>query len=85
MLWAQLYTLGLLNEGRAYATRFELLRLLVVVPTGAFALSLDARVGLSPELIAITGGGYVLVSLVALLVVSKSINTKLNQLDISHS
>ena len=85
MLWTLLYTLGLLNEGRAYATRFELLRLLVVVPAGAFALSLDERIGLSPELIAITGGGYVLVSLVALLVVIKTRNTKLNQLDITYS
>jgi sterol desaturase/sphingolipid hydroxylase (fatty acid hydroxylase superfamily) len=85
MLWAQLYTLGLLNEGRGYATRFELLRLLVIVPAGAFALSLDERTELSPELIAITGGAYVLASLVALLVVRRVINTISNQLDINNS
>ena len=85
LLWVQLYTLGLLNEGRAYATRFELLRLLVVMPAGAFALSLDERIALTPELIAIIGGAYVLASLVALLVVRKVINTELNQLDITYN
>jgi sterol desaturase/sphingolipid hydroxylase (fatty acid hydroxylase superfamily) len=32
MLWAQLYTLGLLNEGRGTAFRTELIRLLLVTP-----------------------------------------------------
>ncbi len=32
LLWLQLYTIGLLNDGRAYARRIELLRLLVGVP-----------------------------------------------------
>ncbi len=32
LLWLQLYTLGLLNEGRAYARRAEFVRLFVVVP-----------------------------------------------------
>ncbi len=32
LLWLQLYTIGLLNDGRTYARRFELLRLLVGVP-----------------------------------------------------
>ncbi len=36
-LWAQLYTLGLLNEGRPYAVRFEIVRLVVVVPLAALA------------------------------------------------
>ncbi len=31
-LWLQLYTIGLLNEGRPYARRIELLRLLFAVP-----------------------------------------------------
>ena len=83
MLWAQLYTLGLLNEGRTYATRFELLRLLVVMPAGAFALSLDERLAMTPELIAIAGGGYVFVSLIALFLTGK--NFKYNQLDIDKS
>ncbi len=32
MLWLQLYTLGVINEGRAVAARLEILRLLVSVP-----------------------------------------------------
>ena len=32
VLWLQLYTLGVLNEGRRYARRIELLRLLVATP-----------------------------------------------------
>ena len=79
MLWAQLYTLGLLNEGRVYATRFELLRLLVVVPTGAIALSLDERIALAPDVIAAAGGGYVIVSLVALYVAEKVKKSNYNQ------
>jgi sterol desaturase/sphingolipid hydroxylase (fatty acid hydroxylase superfamily) len=35
MLWAQLWTIGLLNEGREHAVRLELARLLIVVPVGA--------------------------------------------------
>jgi len=34
MLWTLLWTIGLLNEGRAYAVRAELARLLLVVPAG---------------------------------------------------
>ncbi|MDJ0814235.1 MAG: sterol desaturase family protein [Woeseiaceae bacterium] len=34
LLWAQLWTIGLLNEGRAYAVRVELVRLLLLVPAG---------------------------------------------------
>ena len=37
MLWAALWTIGLLNEGRAHAVRVELARLLLVVPVGAAA------------------------------------------------
>ncbi len=38
MLWALLYALGLLNENRPYAQRFELLRLIVVMPLGLLAM-----------------------------------------------
>ena len=34
LLWAQLWTIGLLNEGRGYAVRAELVRLLLFVPAG---------------------------------------------------
>ncbi|TFG39301.1 MAG: fatty acid hydroxylase family protein [Chromatiales bacterium] len=46
LLWTNLYTLGLLNEGRLYAARFELLRLFVIVPIGLYAID--------PALIAVT-------------------------------
>ncbi len=81
MLWAQLYTLGLLNEGRAYATRFELLRLLVVVPVGAAALSLDERIALSPELIVAVSGAYVMTSLAVLYLSIRGKKQGFNQLD----
>jgi sterol desaturase/sphingolipid hydroxylase (fatty acid hydroxylase superfamily) len=38
LLWTQLYTLGLLNEDRPYAAKFEFLRLFVVLPIGLFAI-----------------------------------------------
>jgi hypothetical protein len=53
MLWAQLWTIGLLNEGREHAVRMELARLLLVVPVGtaalqgAFWLVVIAYIGLS--------------------------------------
>jgi sterol desaturase/sphingolipid hydroxylase (fatty acid hydroxylase superfamily) len=40
MLWTTLFGLGLISEGRSYATRFELTRLLVLMPAGVFALDL---------------------------------------------
>jgi len=41
LLWTNLYTLGLLNEDRPYAARFELIRLFVVLPLGMYALDSD--------------------------------------------
>ena len=38
MLWAQLWTIGILNEGREYAVWIELARLLLVVPIGTVIL-----------------------------------------------
>jgi len=38
LLWTHLYTLGLLNEDRLYAARFELVRLAIIVPIGLFAM-----------------------------------------------
>jgi sterol desaturase/sphingolipid hydroxylase (fatty acid hydroxylase superfamily) len=37
LLWAQLWTIGMLNEGREHAVWMELARLLLVVPVGAAA------------------------------------------------
>jgi len=45
LLWSQLYTIGLLNEGRAVARRMEWLRLLVLVP-GVYLLMQATVVGL---------------------------------------
>lgn len=45
MLWLQLYTLGILNEGRDQARRIEWLRLLVAVP-GLFLLLQGTGVGM---------------------------------------
>jgi sterol desaturase/sphingolipid hydroxylase (fatty acid hydroxylase superfamily) len=53
MLWAQLWTIGLLNEGREYAVRMEIARLLLVVPLGmalqahAIGSAVIAYIGLS--------------------------------------
>jgi sterol desaturase/sphingolipid hydroxylase (fatty acid hydroxylase superfamily) len=53
MLWAQLWTIGLLNEGREHAVWIELARLLLVLATGTAAIEgtylpvLMAYVGLS--------------------------------------
>jgi hypothetical protein len=51
LLWVQLYSIGLLNEGRHYARRIELVRVLVAVPLlyllfleqGSFAVDAPAR------------------------------------------
>jgi hypothetical protein len=77
VLWSQLYTLGLLNEGRAYAVRFEWLRLLLIVPAGTIAMILDERIALSPDLVAAAGGAYVIASLVALYLTGRSKNSQL--------
>ena len=38
LLWATLYTLGLFTEARSYAVRFELIRLLMIVPLSVAAM-----------------------------------------------
>ena len=45
LLWALLYTVGLLNEGREYAVKAELARLLLVLPPGVFWLQQVGLVG----------------------------------------
>jgi alkylglycerol monooxygenase len=61
LLWTQLYTLGLLNDDRPYAVRFELLRLIVIVPIGLLAL--DATLLSMTPLLWIIVSAYVLGSL----------------------
>jgi len=62
LLWTQLYTLGLLNEDRLYAGRFELLRLIVVLPIGLLAL--DAALLMMTSSLWIIVAFYVLGSLI---------------------
>ncbi len=60
LLWIQLYTLGLLNEGRANARRMELLRLFVVVPSAIYGLQAStAGLALGTWVVV---AGYILVS-----------------------
>ncbi|MDH3304733.1 MAG: sterol desaturase family protein [Gammaproteobacteria bacterium] len=58
LLWLQLYTLGLLNEGRPAARRFEWLRLLLAVPVLSWLLQAGAD-GLQLK----ETGGWVIVAL----------------------
>jgi alkylglycerol monooxygenase len=62
LLWIQLYTLGLLNEERPYSVRFELLRLIVVVPVGLLAL--DAAFLTVTATVWIIASIYILVSII---------------------
>ncbi|MEL7186739.1 MAG: sterol desaturase family protein, partial [Pseudomonadota bacterium] len=63
LLWAQLYTMGLLNEGRAYARRFEIIRLLIVIPLGLFALHLGEWHTPLSSAVLVTAGIYSIGSL----------------------
>ncbi len=71
-LWALLYTLGIFNEGRPYAVRFELARLLAVVPLGMLGIAIGGYLavpsswlwaGTGMYLVASFGGLYAVTSL----------------------
>jgi alkylglycerol monooxygenase len=66
VLWAQLYSLGILNEGRQEALRVECLRLLVIIPTAAFAMQLFPPPGIILDSLWVAVFGYVTLSLLAL-------------------
>jgi len=71
LLWAQLYTLGLLNGGRGYAARLEAARLLLLVP-GATGLIIASSVFPGDaSLLWTVVGGYVVISLMALFFVNQ--------------
>jgi len=72
VLWAQLYTIGLLNEGRVYAARLEAVRLILVVPVAAGLFVSASVITVENTLVWTVVGGYVVVSLLGLLFVSKS-------------
>jgi sterol desaturase/sphingolipid hydroxylase (fatty acid hydroxylase superfamily) len=65
-LWATLYTMGLLNEGRDYARRFEFVRLLVIVPLAAWGLSYLDIINVAPAQLWGGVAAYVLLSLTVL-------------------
>jgi alkylglycerol monooxygenase len=67
MLWMQLWTLGLLNEGREHAVVAEFVRLVLVVPAGTWL-----QEGANTAVVV----GYVLVSLLWLGVAIKSIKNR---------
>jgi sterol desaturase/sphingolipid hydroxylase (fatty acid hydroxylase superfamily) len=71
-LWAQLYTIGLLNEGRVYAAQLEAVRLILVVPVSAGLFVAASVIRVENALLWTAVGGYVVISLFGLLFVSKS-------------
>ncbi len=66
LLWALLYTLGLLNEGRPYALRFELIRVLLIVPGGVIGMVLTEPLPVPPAWLWAGTAAYLAVSLAGL-------------------
>ena len=67
LLWAQLYALGLLSEGRRRGFREELVRLLVVMPLGSLLMAVDPQISIDAGWLATATGVYMLFSLTALM------------------
>lgn len=65
-LWVLLYALGLMNEGRRLARRFELARLVIVVPLTVAGMLLSDTVDVAPAYAVGAAAVYVLLSLTAL-------------------
>ncbi len=65
-LWAQLYAVGMINEGRPQSLRLERLRLLLVVPLVVAAVQLAGSLPVSPTLLWSVAAAYVCLSLIAL-------------------
>jgi len=72
LLWSQLYTLGLLNEGRVYAPRAELMRLLLVVPGCSLLLQHYGPVQVTPGLLWSISIAYVGASLAGVLMLQRN-------------
>jgi alkylglycerol monooxygenase len=70
LLWAQLYTIGLISDGRTCAVRLEVLRLLVVLPAGVAAIQLTVP-GVAAELWS-AAAAYLGLSLAGLVIVARS-------------
>ena len=66
LLWAHLYAIGILNEGRAYAIRTEVIRLLLLLP-----MVWVVAAGLPDMRLPVLAAGYSMLSLAGLYVVVK--------------
>ena len=71
-LWAALYSFGLLNEGRAQARRFELVRLILVTPAVGGGLAYLGTTGLPAEYLLGLTALYSCLSLAGLLLASRN-------------
>ena len=78
MLWAQLYVLGMLNEGRPTAARMEIVRLLLVVPAGMLGLHDTADFAMAQAVYWGATCGYVALSLGCLLSIDRLRKSLLN-------
>lgn len=66
VLWTQLFTLGLFNEGRDHAIRSEALRLLIIVPGCVVVMALDGQAGTGSAVVWGLLAGYIALSLAGL-------------------
>jgi sterol desaturase/sphingolipid hydroxylase (fatty acid hydroxylase superfamily) len=66
ILWATLYCMGLISEGRRYARGAEITRLAIVLPAGVYGLQMAGYVAVAPSSLWTVFGLYVLASLVTL-------------------
>jgi sterol desaturase/sphingolipid hydroxylase (fatty acid hydroxylase superfamily) len=66
LLGATLYAMGLLSEGRSYAARFEVLRLLVIMPLGVLAMLRIGLLGSLDPLLVAGATTYLIASFIGL-------------------
>jgi sterol desaturase/sphingolipid hydroxylase (fatty acid hydroxylase superfamily) len=72
LLWAQLFTLGLISEGRSNAFPAELLRLVVVMPLGVLFILTNSEFAVFSEAIWTAAVGYMTTSLAWLGIIHKT-------------
>lgn len=72
LLWVQLYTLGLISDGKDQANRFELARLNVVLPLGVLAIAMTSSAIISNTVTWLAVVGYALTSSALLWMASRS-------------
>lgn len=66
LLWAQLYALGLANDGRSQAARVEFLRLVVAVPAGVAGFLATTDLELARDWVWTGAAAYIAISLAGL-------------------